>query len=93
MAGKALPDGILVPKISSAAELDAIAERLSRVGADAGIKVWAMIETARAVLHAEELAAALSDLELRLAGFVFGPNDISARRGSGCSPAVRRCFR
>jgi citrate lyase subunit beta/citryl-CoA lyase len=36
-----------------------------------------MIETARAVLHAEELAAASHDSEMRLAGFVFGPNDIS----------------
>ena len=36
-----------------------------------------MIETARAVLHAEELAAASRDSETRLAGFVFGPNDIS----------------
>ncbi len=36
-----------------------------------------MIETARAVLHAEELAAASRDANTRLAGFVFGPNDIS----------------
>jgi citrate lyase subunit beta/citryl-CoA lyase len=36
-----------------------------------------MIETARAVLHADELAAASRDSETRLAGFVFGPNDIS----------------
>jgi citrate lyase subunit beta/citryl-CoA lyase len=36
-----------------------------------------MIETARAVLHAEELAAASRDTDTRLAGFVFGPNDIS----------------
>ena len=41
------------------------------------IRVWAMIETARAVLHAEELAAASRDTEGRLAGFVFGPNDIA----------------
>ena len=36
-----------------------------------------MIETARAVLDAEKLAAASRDSEMRLAGFVFGPNDIS----------------
>jgi citrate lyase subunit beta / citryl-CoA lyase len=36
-----------------------------------------MIETARAVLHAEELAAASRDIDTRLVGFVFGPNDIS----------------
>jgi citrate lyase subunit beta / citryl-CoA lyase len=77
MAGKARPDGILVPKISSVEDLSAIADRLSDIGADMSIRVWAMIETARAVLHAEELATASRDSELRLAGFVFGPNDIS----------------
>ena len=55
----------------------AIADRLSDINADTSIRVWAMIETARAVLHAEELAAASRDSETRLAGFVFGPNDIS----------------
>ena len=49
----------------------------SDIDADISIRVWAMIETARAVLHAEELAAASRDSETRLAGFVFGPNDIS----------------
>ncbi len=77
MAGKARPDGILVPKISSVADLSAIADRLDAIGADPSIRVWAMIETARAVLHAEELAAASRDQRTRLAGFVFGPNDIS----------------
>src|SRR4051794_1144651 len=76
-AGKARPDGILVPKISSVRDLTAIADRLTDINADASIRVWAMIETSRAVLHAEELAAASRDSEMRLAGFVFGPNDIS----------------
>jgi citrate lyase subunit beta/citryl-CoA lyase len=75
MAGKARPDGILVPKISSVDDLKAIGDRLA--DADPSIRVWAMIETARAVLHAEELAAASRDPKTRLAGFVFGPNDIS----------------
>jgi citrate lyase subunit beta/citryl-CoA lyase len=77
MAGKARPDGILVPKISSVEDLAAIADRLGDINADKSIRVWAMIETARAVLHAEELAAASRDQKMRLAGFVFGPNDIS----------------
>jgi citrate lyase subunit beta/citryl-CoA lyase len=77
MAAKARADGILVPKISSVQDLSAIADRLSDVGADMSIRVWAMIETARAVLHAEELAASSRDSEMRLAGFVFGPNDIA----------------
>lgn len=77
MAGKAAPDGILVPKISSVDDLTKIGARLTEIGADPSIKVWAMIETARAVLHVEELAAASRDPGTRLAGFVFGPNDIS----------------
>src|ERR1700712_3050747 len=77
MAGKAKPDGILVPKISTVDDLNAIADRLSDINADASIRVWAMIETARAVLDADKLAAAAKDSEIRLAGFVFGPNDIS----------------
>src|SRR5690349_1092852 len=75
MAGKAAPDGILVPKISSVADLIAIADRLGN--ADPSIRVWAMIETARAVLDAEKIAAASRDSKTRLGGFVFGPNDIS----------------
>lgn len=77
MAAKAAPDGILVPKVSSVDDLNSIGARLAEAGADPRIKVWAMIETARAVLHAEELAAASRDPRTRFAGFVFGPNDIS----------------
>jgi citrate lyase subunit beta/citryl-CoA lyase len=77
MAGKAKPDGILVPKISTVDDLAAIGSLLSELGADPSIKVWAMIETARAVLDADRLAACARDPKTRLAGFVFGPNDIS----------------
>ncbi|PYF02152.1 citrate lyase subunit beta/citryl-CoA lyase [Rhodopseudomonas faecalis] len=81
MAGKAKPDGILVPKVSSVDDLAAVANRLTDIGADMSIKVWIMIETARGVLNAEHLAAQAQDEEMRLAGFVFGPNDISRETG------------
>jgi citrate lyase subunit beta / citryl-CoA lyase len=77
MAGKAGPDGILVPKVSSVEDLKAIGDRLAAINADPSIKVWAMIETARAVLDADKLAGASRDPKTRLAGFVFGPNDIA----------------
>ena len=77
MAGQAQPDGILAPKISTVDDLNAIRVRLAEVGADPSIKVWAMIETARSVLDADKLAACARDPRTRLAGFVFGPNDIS----------------
>src|ERR1043165_2867265 len=67
MAGKARPDGILVPKISSVADLTAIADRLSDINADQSIRVWAMIETARAILDVDKIAAAPRDSETRRA--------------------------
>jgi len=77
MAGAVVPDGILVPKISTVEDLARIGARLSEVGAPVSIKVWAMVETARAVLDADKLAAGARDPKTRLAGFVFGPNDLA----------------
>jgi citrate lyase subunit beta / citryl-CoA lyase len=77
MAGQAATDGILVPKVSTVEDLRLVTDRLAEVGADPALKVWAMIETARAVLDADLLAATAHEPGSRLAGFVFGPNDIS----------------
>jgi citrate lyase subunit beta / citryl-CoA lyase len=77
MAGQAAPDGIVVPKVSSVEDLATITDRLAEVGADPSLKIWAMIETARAVLDADKLAASSRDPHSRLAGFVFGPNDMA----------------
>jgi citrate lyase subunit beta / citryl-CoA lyase len=77
MAGAVEPDGILVPKISTVDDLHKIGVRLSELGAPPSVKVWAMIETARAVLDADKLAAVSRDPRTRLAGFAFGPNDIA----------------
>src|ERR1700753_1153070 len=70
MAGAVEPDGILVPKISTVDDLTKIGARLSELGAPASVKVWAMIETATPPPCAR-------DPKTRLAGFVFGPNDIA----------------
>ena len=77
MAAKAAPDGILVPKVSSVDDLALIGRSLGELGAPLSVKVWAMLETARAVLDADRLASAARDPNTRLAGFVFGPNDIA----------------
>ena len=86
MAAKARPDGILVPKISRVADMAAIADRLSDINADHAIRIWIMIETARSVLDADQLAKASQDSEMRLAGFVFGPNDLSLETGIRMQP-------
>ncbi len=66
------PDAILVPKISSPADLAAIEERFTRYHADASIAVWAMVETSLAILNIGQIAGAGG----RLACFVMGTNDI-----------------
>lgn len=77
MAIRAKPDAILVPKVESAQQLASIGDRLSHTGADRSIGVWIMIETTLALLNLRELAAAASDEEIRLRGFVIGTNDIA----------------
>ena len=77
MAAASRPDGILVPKVSTVEDLKLVADRLKEANADPAVKVWAMIETARAILDADKLAAQARDPAMRLAGLVFGPNDIA----------------
>jgi citrate lyase subunit beta/citryl-CoA lyase len=67
------PDGIVVPKVSSADEVHALVDAMRRHGAPEHTALWAMVETPRAMLHAEEIAAA-SD---RLAVLVMGTNDLA----------------
>jgi citrate lyase subunit beta / citryl-CoA lyase len=85
-ATKAKPDGILVPKVSKPAHLQIVAGRLIDLAADPKIKLWAMIETPLAIIHAAEIAAAARDGETRLAGFVMGTNDLAKETGARLLP-------
>ena len=71
-AVEAGPDAILVPKIESAAAVEAAASRLDSLGAPAGTRLWAMVETPLAVLNAGAIAAASP----RLSCLVMGTNDL-----------------
>jgi citrate lyase subunit beta/citryl-CoA lyase len=91
-AAHAAPDAILVPKISSAEELDMIGRRLLDMNTNHRTRVWAMIETPIAILNVQSIAAAAKDSETRLAGFVLGTNDLaketSARLVPGRAPML-----
>ncbi|HEX3802222.1 MAG TPA: CoA ester lyase [Solirubrobacteraceae bacterium] len=71
-AGAAGPDAIVVPKIGSQEDVLAVARALERAGAPASTRIWAMLETPAAVLHAAEIVVA-SD---RLSVLVMGTNDL-----------------
>ncbi|MEU1984512.1 CoA ester lyase [Nocardia sp. NPDC019395] len=65
-------DGILVPKVTSGQEVQALASALDAAGASPELALWVMVETPGSFLRAEEIAAA-SD---RLAVLVVGTNDL-----------------
>ena len=76
-AVEAVPDAVLIPKVSDAATLTSVGHRLRRLGAPEKIRVWAMIETPLAILRCEEIARAARDVDTRLACFVMGTNDLA----------------
>ncbi|WP_435141151.1 HpcH/HpaI aldolase/citrate lyase family protein [Pseudopelagicola sp. nBUS_19] len=59
-------DAVLIPKVETAAQLDDLAKVISLK------PLWAMMETPRGMLSAQEIAA-----HPRLAGFVMGTNDLA----------------
>ncbi|KAA9166749.1 CoA ester lyase [Amycolatopsis acidicola] len=72
-AAQAGPAAVVVPKVNSAREVHNIERALELGGAPEHTKIWAMVETPVAMLHAEEIAAA-SD---RLTVLVMGTNDLA----------------
>ena len=76
-AAHAAPDAILVPKISTPRQLDAIGQRLFDLRTDKRTRVWAMIESPLAIFNILALAAEAHDSESRLAAFVMGTNDLA----------------
>lgn len=66
------PDGVVVPKVNSAADVHAIEAALERHGAPDRTKIWAMLETPVAMLHAEEICGASERLNV----LVMGTNDL-----------------
>jgi len=67
------PAAVVVPKVNSVDDVRAIEAGLEAGGAPDRTKIWAMVETPVAMLHAEAIAAA-SD---RLTVLVMGTNDLA----------------
>ena len=65
-------DALLVPKVESAAEVATVVSLLDAAGAPSSMAVWAMMETPKGILRAEEVAGS----HPRLALFVMGTNDL-----------------
>ena len=68
-------DAVLVPKVNSAADIDAVVKRMP------GKPVWAMMETPLAVINAAGIAA-----HPAVEGFVLGTNDLAKDLGTRKAP-------
>jgi citrate lyase subunit beta/citryl-CoA lyase len=72
-AARSGADGILVPKVESADMLRQVEAILVEAGAPPSLALWAMMETPRGILAAEEIAQATP----RLAGLIMGTSDLA----------------
>lgn len=68
----AAPQAILLPKVNSARDIEALSALLDAHPQAGDTKIWAMMETPLGILNAAEIAAAP-----RMAGFVMGTNDLA----------------
>lgn len=81
-AAAAGPDAVLVPKVERAADIEKTAALLEAAGAPEHTRIWAMIETPRALLNIGAIAAS----HPRLEGFVAGTNDLVKDLGAAHTP-------
>ncbi|TBW40093.1 CoA ester lyase [Siculibacillus lacustris] len=77
-AGAAAPDAILIPKVSTAADVFEAGAILDALGVPERVAIWAMFETPLAVLNAGAIAAARHETAgRRLTVMVLGTNDLA----------------
>ena len=77
-------DGVLLPKVDSAAMVQDAEARLAAAGAPSELALWCMLETPRGVMQVADIAAGSP----RLAGFVMGTNDLALELN--CRPMADR---
>jgi citrate lyase subunit beta/citryl-CoA lyase len=73
---------VLVPKIESGAHVRDVAGCVQRAGAHAGLHIWVMVETPKAILRLDQIASADALLEALVLGTSDLVNDLHARHTS-----------
>jgi citrate lyase subunit beta / citryl-CoA lyase len=71
-------DAVLLPKIENGEAVRSVDAALAAAGARPGLALWSMMETPRAILHAEAIASATP----RLAALVVGTEDLAQDLGA-----------
>ncbi|MFC3326514.1 HpcH/HpaI aldolase/citrate lyase family protein [Mesorhizobium cantuariense] len=83
------PDGILLPKVDTPRDLLEAGDVLDDNFAPDGVKLWAMIETPKALLNIGAIAELGRDQASRLVCFVAGTNDLIKEAGVLATPDRR----
>ncbi|RAZ74971.1 HpcH/HpaI aldolase/citrate lyase family protein [Mesorhizobium atlanticum] len=86
---KAGPDGILLPKIGTPRDILEAGDLLNDNFAPDSVKLWAMVETPKALLNIGAIAELGRDPASRLACFVAGTNDLVKATGILATPDRR----
>nr|WP_281351908.1 CoA ester lyase [Microvirga makkahensis] len=73
----ACPDAILIPKVEAPDDIVAVARRMDEQAAPETTRIWAMMETPRAMLNTLAIADTARGEGGRLALFVMGTNDLA----------------
>ena len=76
-AVEAVPDAILVPKVSDHSDLEEIEGMMNSLSASDAIQIWVMMETPLAMLNARDIAATAANPGGRLGCFIMGTNDLA----------------
>lgn len=80
------PDAIVIPKVNSRDDILKAAADIVAAGAPLKTRLWAMIETPRAIFDIEKIASAADDPASRLEVLVLGPNDIAKSTRARLTP-------
>lgn len=88
-ARAARPDGILLPKVNGPKDILDADAALDEMDAPRALKLWAMIETPRAMLNLGPIVELGQNPAARLACLVAGTNDLAKETGISLSPDRR----
>lgn len=75
------PDGIILPKVESAGDINAALSACEASDAPADVRLWAMIESPTALLNVSQIAACADADDGRLEAIMLGTNDLSLTTG------------
>lgn len=85
----ARPDGIVIPKVETAAEVRRVSEQITAAGYGVEqIGLVCMVETARGILNLAEICGA----DPRLQALIFGAEDLASELGAARTPAAWEVF-